>query len=330
MEVAIVVPVYNVEKYLSKCIESLIKQTIRNYNIYLIDDGSTDSSGLICDKYSNKYNFIKTYHKKNGGLSDARNFGVMHADENYVTFVDSDDTVREDYIEKLTFALEISKADISIANFIPVSDKFTYKYTKTENIFILEDSKIFLKKALLGHNGSLSACAKLFNKKLLINHPFPKGKLYEDMEIIFDIFNNVKNVAYIDENIYFYLNRENSIVQSRITEKHLYGINSCIHMLEKENKFKNELSIYIKCRIVQQACGHLPNLVKFKDYEMFLRISRQIKVYIKSIIFNKNASLKLKIRSFSYLLSPHIGIIYANFLFTSKKTFIKIKTKGDN
>lgn len=322
MNIAIIVPVYNVEEFLPRCIESLIKQTTKNYNIYLIDDGSTDNSGLICDKYSNEYNIIKTFHKKNGGLSDARNFGVIQATEKYITFVDSDDTVREDYIEKLTFALENSNADISVANYLSVSEKFYYKYNRTKNTFILENSIDFLKDALLGNKGSLSACAKLYSKDLLLKHPFPKGKLYEDMEVIFDIFYSVKEIAYINEDLYFYLSRENSIVQSKVTKEHMYGIISCIHMLKKEKQLENNLTIYIKCRIVKQACGHLPNLIKFHDYEMFSDISKLVRVYIKPIMFNRNASMKLKIKAFAYLLPKRIGIKYSNILFRLKKHLI--------
>ena len=100
-EISIIVPVYNVEKYLKKCVKSILNQTLDNYEVILVDDGSTDSSGDICERLQSEDNRIKVFHKKNGGLSDARNYGVRYSSGKYITFIDSDDYIRKDYLEIL-------------------------------------------------------------------------------------------------------------------------------------------------------------------------------------------------------------------------------------
>lgn len=323
MRVAVVVPVYNVEDYIDNCIKSLIDQTTDNYRVYLIDDGSTDNSGRICDKYAEEYEFISVYHKKNGGLADARNFGVECAQEEYVTFVDSDDTIRNDYIEKLSYAICTGNVDVAISNYIPVSESFVRQPGNREKIYTIENNRDFLQSAILGKKGSLSSCAKMYKKAILLKFPFPKGKLYEDMEVVFSIISYVKKVAYINENLYFYLTRENSIVQSKVTERHKFGIQSCIHMLDVVDADSRNLNEYIKCRVVMQACGHLPNLVKYHDEKMFCDISDMIKPYLKEVLFGRTAPAKLRIRAFSYCLPSKVGLFFASGLFGLKKAIRK-------
>ena len=120
--VSIIVPVYNVEKYLPKCVGSLINQTYKNVEIILVDDGSTDQSGNICDTYLEKDNRIVVLHKKNGGLSDARNFGIEHAKGDYYSFVDSDDYLKEKTIENLVDAAENNGCQISVCNMLLIAD----------------------------------------------------------------------------------------------------------------------------------------------------------------------------------------------------------------
>lgn len=108
--ISVIIPVYNVEKYLRRCVDSILNQTISNYEIILVDDGATDTSGLICDEYAKKYhNKIRVYHKKNGGLSDARNYGIVHASGTLITFIDSDDYISQYYLQVLYSKLERSR-----------------------------------------------------------------------------------------------------------------------------------------------------------------------------------------------------------------------------
>lgn len=323
MDLAIVVPVYNVENYVEKCVKSLLNQTIKGYKIILVDDGSTDNSGNICDELAKNNESIIAYHKENGGLADARNYGVEKAKQEYISFVDSDDTVSEDYVEKLYYAITQGDVDIAIANYISVDDNFTHKYKKTKNDFVLIGSKDILKDALLCKKGSLTAWAKVFKRNLLEKYPFPYGKLYEDMEVIYHMIREAGKVAYIDENLYFYLKRNNSIVHSKVTERHKYGLESCIRIFEDTNASAEELKDYARCRIVNQACGYLPNLVHYNDIAMFESIAQIVRPYIKKVVVDNNAPLKLKIKAVTYLFPSKVGLKYASMLFEGKKIMSK-------
>ena len=174
--VSIIVPVYNVEKYLPKCVDSLINQTYKNVEIILVDDGSTDQSGNICDTYLEKDNRIVVLHKKNGGLSDARNFGIEHAKGDYYSFVDSDDYLKEQTIEYLVDAAENNDCQISVCNMIRFYDDGTNDvfYKPCNNQVILENNDRFQTLS------QPSVCNKLFKKELFDGVKFPYRKYYED------------------------------------------------------------------------------------------------------------------------------------------------------
>lgn len=321
IKISIIVPVYNVEKYIEQCVKSLLDQDIHEeYEILLIDDGSTDKSGEICDLFDREEK-VRVFHKKNGGLSDARNFGIEKSLGKYIAFVDSDDIVSKNYLSILYTGIKINKVDISIANYVPFSDNDIISITN-ENIdtdYIVLKSKDILKSALLGKQGSLSSVAKLFDKMYFQNLKFNKGKLFEDMEIIYQIYLNSEKVSYCDKDIYFYYQRENSIVHSKITEKHLYGIKSCIGLLSLNNPNNTDLNKYVYCRIVNQACGHLPNLIKNFDIAMYKKIRQEIKPYLFKVIFGKITPFKLRLKSLSYVFNSRFGLLYAKLLFSSKR-----------
>ena len=171
IKISVVVPVYNVEKYIKKCIESLISQTFREFEILLIDDGSTDSSGLICNSFAEKYEFINVFHKKNGGLSDARNYAMKYVRGQFVVFVDSDDYVEKglsskvakDLLEKL-FSVKVStESDIVIASHVEESEEgiLCAKRTNTGKVMELtaeETLEMMCYESIFG----TTACAKLF------------------------------------------------------------------------------------------------------------------------------------------------------------------------
>lgn len=327
IKISVVVPVFNVELYLKKCIESIIKQTFKNFEIILVDDGSTDGCSLICDEYEQKYSFIKAYHKENGGLSDARNFGVCHSSCPYVAFVDSDDIVVENYLEILYKGLLDKEADLSVALYKQVYENTIYKNNSCAQYGNIEiySGRELLQDAFLGKKGSLSAVAKLYKREMLLKFPFPKGKLYEDMEVLYDIYTNTKKVAFINTVIYYYLQRNNSIVHSHITKQHLYGLKSCICMLNKENSVYNQLGKYIECRLINQACGHLPNLVDNGDKQMFIKISIIIKPYVFKVLKSRIAPIKLKIKAVTYLMNANIALYYARLFLVGKSVICKIR-----
>lgn len=218
--ISIVVPVYNVEKYLDSCIKSILNQTYNNIEIILVDDGATDLSGQICDTYRELDHRIKVIHKKNGGLSDARNEGKNIATGSYIMFIDSDDTVNFDLIEYLYNLLKKGNADIAISDLL-------HCYPDKEISYISESKCCFLKseKAInemfYQHSFLVSACGKLYKRELFNTISFPNGILFEDVAIMPLLFEKCKIIAYGNAQKYGYRHRENSITTNKFTKKDL-------------------------------------------------------------------------------------------------------------
>lgn len=213
-KISLIIPVYNVEKYLKKCIDSAINQTYQNIEIILINDGSTDNSGKICEEYSRRYQNIIYVNKKNGGLSSARNAGIHVSKGDYLFFLDSDDYITEDCIESLYFALLKENTDISIGNYqeVYLNDEIDLKRKNREYIF-LDNEQAFIE--MLSHNTfNMSACNKLFKKYLFKEIEFPLGKKCEDYYIMYKLILNSKKISLIESPTYFYLQRTNSITKN--------------------------------------------------------------------------------------------------------------------
>lgn len=215
--ITIIVPVYNIEDYLERCIYSVINQTYRNLQIILVDDGSTDCSGKICDELALKDQRIRVIHKENGGLSDARNAGIDFAEGKYIGFVDGDDYVDNDMYEVLHTAICNAHADIASCG---IRQKSAYgdvikcssesqvldKMQAYETFFIQNDSI------------ECSCCNKLFNKSIFETLRFKKGIQSEDLEFLYRAFDIIKLLVCIDEVKYHYIYREGSISAKPINE----------------------------------------------------------------------------------------------------------------
>jgi len=222
--ISVIVPIYKVEKYLGKCIESIINQTYSNLEIILVDDGSPDSCPQICDEYAKKDNRIVVIHQKNGGLSNARNSGLNIAKGEFIGFVDSDDYIANDMYESLYNAIEDSNAQISICNYNKVNEKgeTVEREIKGE---IEEDIKIFsreetIKEILHAKIIKSYVWQKLFKRECFDTLRFPNGKNYEDIAISIKSLENVDKIVGINKHLYYYLYREDSIDRSK-TEKNI-------------------------------------------------------------------------------------------------------------
>lgn len=208
--ITVIVPVYNVAKYLEKCVKSIQDQTYKSLEIILVDDGSTDSSGAICDKYATEDSRIRVIHKPNGGLSSARNAGLDAAKGDYVGFIDSDDYIAPDFYESL---LKISDKSNTIAcsRIVRVDEagavfQRTYDHDKAESTSILE----YIRELLM-HTGDVSACSKLFPRSLIGSHRFDETKLNEDLLFMVGLLNKLQTICYTGKIGYYYLCRSNSI-----------------------------------------------------------------------------------------------------------------------
>ena len=234
--ISVIVPVYNVELYLERCVDSIINQTYNNLEIILVDDGSPDKSGDLCDKLAKKDNRIMVYHKKNGGLSDTRNYGVRNANGEYITFIDSDDYVAKDYIEHLYSMIEEFNADIAAALFYRTSgDEFTGSMNNVLPQISVLNGKEACYKLLQGgkyYCPLVIACAKLIRSNLVKENPFPVGKKHEDEATTAKFFINANKVVLSNREIYAYYQNENSITHSIGNNKNEDAIWSIHHRAE--------------------------------------------------------------------------------------------------
>lgn len=244
MKISVIVPVYNVKLYLSRCVDSILNQTFKEFELILVDDGSTDGSELICDHYSNIDNRVKVIHKKNGGLSDARNKGIDYAEGDWYTFIDSDDWVDKKYLETIYFNAMIHNVDISAVNLCRVydNDKMDSYILTDEGIHTGIDALKYL--YIKNPTYTNSACGKLYKASLFSDLRFPKGKLYEDAFTTYKLIYKSKFVYFSNECMYFYFQRTGSITKTftinRTNEYEVY--------IERRNFFeeKNMKELYIQ------------------------------------------------------------------------------------
>ena len=210
--ISVIVPVYNVENYVGACIDSIIEQTYDNIEIILVNDGSTDNSGAICDQYSNRDNRIKVIHQQNGGLSMARNSGIDAMSGEYVTFVDSDDLIHREAIASMWKQLTRNAADISTISLTSFKESGTPPSKAPMGARCVMSGYNAAKSMLYQRKIDNSACGKLFKASLFATHRFPEGMLYEDLATIPLVSLAANRVAINTTGMYFYRNRTSSII----------------------------------------------------------------------------------------------------------------------
>ena len=266
--ISIIIPVYKVEKYLEKCIQSVINQTYENLQIILVDDGSPDNCGKICDEYAKKDHRIEVIHKSNGGLSDARNKGLEIAKGEYIGFVDSDDYIEADMYEVLYNLLKQYNADVSICNFYTVSqEKIAIKNADNG---IKEYNRIeILKEILLDNNIQSYAWNKLYKRELFGEIKYPVGKKYEDIGTTFYLLEKCNKVVVTGKPEYYYINRQDSIVNN-VTETTITDyIELIMQRYDYIEENIKELSSYNKNylkRILKTAEQDIKSLKEVGDY----------------------------------------------------------------
>lgn len=209
-KVSIVIPVYNVEAYLERCVESVLGQTYRNLQIILVDDGSTDSSGALCDMFASRDRRISVLHKANGGLSSARNSGMDKAQGEWIAFIDSDDYVSASYIEDMMQACSRFHVPLSACGRYDVypSGAIEKKKNLREGRYTRDE---VLRSVLAEGIFDVSAWGKLYQRKILEGIYYPQGQLSEDIAVIYDILQRAGSVAHTGKASYYYCHRKGSI-----------------------------------------------------------------------------------------------------------------------
>lgn len=212
--ISVIIPVYKVEPYLRRCIDSVINQTYTNLEIILVDDGSPDNSPAICDDYAQKDNRVKVIHKENGGLSSARNAGINVAIGEFLSFIDSDDWIHPNYIETLISDLLTNNADISIVeNIVTSTQPKNASISNTVQILTAYEAleRLFKKQEI----AFIVSWGKLYKKELFKDIHFPIGRFHEDEFTTYQLFYTTKKIVWNNTPLYYYFKREDSITTAR-------------------------------------------------------------------------------------------------------------------
>lgn len=267
MKISIIVPIYNVEKYIGKCINSIINQTYKNLEVILVDDGSPDNCGRICDEFAKQDSRIRVIHKKNGGVSDARNHGTKIASGDYIMYVDGDDYIELSACEELATILEECKADIVCYNFRKVDELGNIIYNK--NIYSQGNTG---KKVVMSYEEAMidnlyrkniryEAGSKIYSKKIAKKIEFPINMLSEDFATFYKFLLEAQKIIFYDKCLYNYVHRKGSTMTEKkiklyldtfVAEKNIYLVMKKICLKEADKKvlenrhFNNLLKIYAK------------------------------------------------------------------------------------
>lgn len=309
--ITVIVPCYKVEKYLSKCIESVIAQTYQNLEIILVDDGSPDNCGKICDEYADKDSRIKVIHKPNGGLSDARNDAIDVAKGEFLTFVDSDDTISEGHIDELYRLVEKYDCKLSICQWQTFREghKLVIDQKPAKEI-CYQTPQEAVKAMFYQEEFDNAACVKLYHKSLFDEIRFPKGLLFEDDYTVYQLLFKSNKVAYSNRITYYYLLRSDSIEGATFSKKKMDSALEVLRSLEDEHwdLISQVLPAY-RSRYLS-FCMHL--LLKApSSYANIDVLWNKIKEFRVPVILDQNARPKARVAA----LLSYMGVGFLKFAF---------------
>lgn len=326
--VSVIVPVYNVAKYLPKCIDSILNQTYRNLEVLLVDDGSTDESGRICDEYAQKDSRIRVFHKENGGQSTARNFALDEIKkEGFIAFVDSDDYIEPCMIEKMVESAMEYNAEMVVCGAIMQTE---FREVQDHTSFEIIDTPHDLMKRYLESDAIKGLLwNKLYRAYLWEDVRFPAWRASEDNATSYKVFDKVNRTVVLPENFYHYVIRGSSTEQNIVIENHFVSIDAAeerykfitnkypnLEMLADKNRWSIRLAMYDRLFITGEARKHKAEL------EMWLNFFRAHNAPERSMEKKKKYILK-----FPYLYGRLIALnikIRKNI----KKIILKLRKEG--
>lgn len=303
--ISVIVPIYNVEIYLDKCVNSIVNQTYKNLEILLIDDGSPDNCPNMCEIWKKKDNRINVIHKENGGLSSARNTGLDNCNGEFVSFIDSDDWVDERFIEKLYIGISTSEADISVVGGWRVYSDRMVNYTEglEERIFSQKEtiySYLYFRNNLVG-----GVADKLFKRNLFDDIRFPLGLTSEDRYTWALICDRVSRLYFNPEPLYYYVCREGSISNSKLNESAFDTIKItdmiCEHLEETGFSDKSALDFFR----MKANLDMLYKMLVINAPESYIKeYMHNTRKYFWKIIINKEVSINFKIKYVCFCFFP--------------------------
>ena len=299
--ISIIVPVYKVEKYLEKCVNSILKQTYTNLEIILVDDGSPDKCGQLCDELAKTDDRIKVFHKENGGLSDARNYGVERANGEYIGFVDSADYIHECMYEELYKAIKKSGTSIAECGVTRVYKNTLRPHYEGEDYFLVLDREGYLKEYLENKRLYGSAWCKLIHRDLAKKIKFPTGKIYEDAFYTLELLKTVDKYTLISGNYYYYYIRENSITTRSFSSKNMDYIEIMNEIedytLANFPIFKEQLLVRLTFAYIS-IFNQLLEVDNYKRKSEYKILKNKLKDNYFKVLSNKKAPKNLKAAMF--------------------------------
>lgn len=308
--ISIIVPIYNVGKYLPRCIESILNQTFNNFELILVNDGSTDNSGVVCDDYEKKDTRIKIVHKSNGGVSSARNAGLYVAKGEYIGFVDPDDYIDKNMYEKLYRLCIDNNSDIAICRFNREINGKIQNKESTEEIIELNNMEA-MNELFKGNLYRFSLCNKLFSKKCFNDVLFPEERIHEDLSTTYKLFDNSKKTVYINYCGYIYVRRENSILTSTYNEKRLQAFIAWDEIIEFIDKNYYEIIEQVIATFtywcvdnILYILNQVNNSKKKNNYlNIIQKYTTKYYIYIKrNNILSRSYKLRIRIFNINYKL----------------------------
>lgn len=333
-EISIVVPVYNVEKYLDKCISSILQQSFTDFELILVDDGSNDGSERKCDEYKNGDSRIKVVHQENQGLSSARNIGIETSKGKYITFIDSDDFVHPRMLEILYNNILENKADISACGYEIVPEgKKIYVKSIGNNISIYNNIQSVKKIVEKSESIMIIACCKLYRRDLFQDVHYPSGKYHEDEFVTYKLLYKSNKIVVTDAKLYYYVQRSNSITGSTYSIKRLDKLEALEQAI---NFFKNEDNKELTCLAefrylfnMQIAYYRVKYEIKYNKSIMD-KLRKQYNEEFRKFAHNniKNIFIIKRIILWSFYMFPDLYCILVRIL--SKTAHAVFRQKGNN
>lgn len=231
--ISVVVPVYKVESFIYRCVDSILEQSFQEFELILVDDGSPDNCGIICDEYAKKDNRIHVIHKQNGGLSDARNAGIdwviSKSDSQWITFIDSDDWIHPKYLEVLLNSALNNKCSLSVCSFMETDGSSSTNDEKDVSVKLVDSEQFFCDYNVI----AIVAWGKLYRIDLFNKIRYPYGKIHEDEYVTYKLLFKNKHCAFVDMQLYYYYQNPNSIMNSSWSPKRI----DVIEAFSERNEF---------------------------------------------------------------------------------------------
>lgn len=286
--ITVVVPVFKVEQYLTFCVQSIIAQTFSDWELILVDDGSPDRCGEMCDAFAERDKRVRVIHKANGGLADARNAGTAAARGEYITYIDSDDWVARQLLERLLECAQKKQADVVICNRVKVASEQQVFSHGSEPVQVFSGPEA-MEEMLYQTSFDTNAWGKLFRLELAQQFPYPKGRLYEDLFTIYKLLFFSKKVVYLPQMLYAYRINENSIMNRKFDVQNLDELDAA-----------DEIE-----RFVEENCPEYLPAAKARKFSSYSQVLR----WMRAVSPADSQMEQIRERIWTYLKEYRVGMV---------------------